>query len=438
MQLTPYESYKDSGVKWLGQIPKHWTIKRIKDIASTASGTTPASNNLHYYENGEFNWIRTTDLNNAKLFETEYKVTSLALQECRLAFLPVNSVLIAMYGGFGSIGKNAILKKESTINQSICAILPNEQKFDSLYLQYFLHYFRSGWRLFADGARKDPNINQDAVKSLFLIQPPLSEQSSIAHYLDAELLVLTKKEKILKKKISKYLDLKKALINETVCCGLNPNAPRKLSGIAWLADIPAHWEVRRLKDVAGVNEKSLSETTTGEYTFRYIDISNVGNSGLTEDAEVVEFQKAPSRARRIVRKNDVIISTVRTYLKAVAYFDYEPEDVIVSTGFAVLTPSKAVSPKYLAYQIRSDWFIDNVIRFSSGVSYPAINASVIAALHVLYPPRQEQIEIAEYLDQKTQTIDAIVRNLQTQLETLKELRKTLINEVVTGKVRVTD
>lgn len=438
MKLLGYESYKPAGIEWLGEIPEHWQVKRIKDIAATTSGTTPTSNNRFYYENGEFNWIRTTDLNNGKLTETEYKVTPLAMEECRLSFLPVDSVLVAMYGGFGSIGKNAILKQASTINQSICAVLPNRRKFDSLYLQYFLHYFRDAWRLFADGARKDPNINQDAVKNLFVIQPPLKEQIQIAQFLDRKTLVIDKQAKLLKRKISAFEALRKTLINETVCRGLASNAPCKPSGVALLGDIPAHWEIRRLKDVARINEKVLPENTDKEYLFRYIDISSVGNSGLQEEAEWIEFQQAPSRARRIVRKHDVIISTVRTYLKAVAYFDYDPTDVIVSTGFAVLTPTKAVAPGYLAYQVRSDSFVDDVIRASTGVSYPAVNPSAIATLHFLYPPYKEQIEIAAFLDQKTQKIDSIVTNLKAQIETLKELRKTLINEVVTGKLKVTE
>jgi len=222
-----------------------------------------------------------------------------------------------------------------------------------------------------------------------------------------------------------------------VCRGLHPDAPRHASGLAWLGDIPAHWQVRRLKDVAALNERTLPENTAPDYTFRYIDIGNVGASGLEAEAEVIAFQNAPSRARRIVRKHDVVISTVRTYLKAVAYFDYEPVNTIVSTGFAVLTPDNVV-PGYLAYQIKSDYFVDDVVRNSAGVSYPAINASAIAALHFVFPPLEEQREIAAFLDAKSRKIDRLITNLTAQIATLKELRKTLINDVVTGKLRVTE
>lgn len=216
MKLTKYNNYKNTNIHWLGDIPEHWEVKRIKDWTSTKSGTTPTSNNNSYYENGIHNWIRTTDLNNGDLYEVESKVTDIALVECRLTFLPINSVLVAMYGGFGTIGKHGILRKESTINQSVCAVLPNKKRFDSNYLIYFLKYFRHDWKLFADGTRKDPNINQDAVRNLFLFSPPVSEQTAIASYLDQKTAQIEKKVDLLSQKIEKYKELKKSLINQVV------------------------------------------------------------------------------------------------------------------------------------------------------------------------------------------------------------------------------
>jgi type I restriction enzyme S subunit len=139
MRILSYDKYKNSEIHWLPNIPDHWSIDRVKDISETQSGTTPSSSNRFYYENGVHNWIRTTDLNDGELHEVEYKVTDLALEECRLKFLPVGTVLVAMYGGFGTIGKNSILKKRSTINQSVCAIIPTRY-FNSVYFLYFLKY----------------------------------------------------------------------------------------------------------------------------------------------------------------------------------------------------------------------------------------------------------------------------------------------------------
>lgn len=198
----------------------------------------------------------------------------------------------------------------------------------------------------------------------------------------------------------------------------------------WLDKIPSNWDVFRVKDVVSINSKSLTEKTEADYLFKYIDIGNVNVSGIISEPETTDFESAPSRARRIVKKNDVIISTVRTYLKAVAFFKDEPKDVIVSTGFAVLSANKKIDPNYLAYLVRSEPFIDNVIRFSIGVSYPAINTATLASLPIYSPDKFEQKVIAKFLDQKTTAIDKKISALESKVNQYKELDRSIINEVV--------
>ena len=117
--LVRYDAYRDSGVEWLNEIPQHWHMERVKNITKTQSGTTPQSDTSEYYENGTNFWVRTTDLNNDRLYSSEYQITDFALDHCGLKSIPVNSVLLAMYGGMGTIGKNSLLKEKVTINQSV-------------------------------------------------------------------------------------------------------------------------------------------------------------------------------------------------------------------------------------------------------------------------------------------------------------------------------
>jgi type I restriction enzyme S subunit len=146
------------------------------------------------------------------------------------------------------------------------------------------------------------------------------------------------------------------------------------------------------------------------------------------------FDVAPSRAKRIVKKGDTIISTVRTYLKAIASIDEEVSDLIVSTGFAVISPRKEMANKYCSYLLTSNCIVDEICALSTGVSYPATNATVIGDLFFLVPTITEQRAIINYLDSKTAHIDRIVATLNIQIDKLKELRKTLINDIVTGKI----
>lgn len=187
----------------------------------------------------------------------------------------------------------------------------------------------------------------------------------------------------------------------------------------------------RLKDVCNINSLTLSEQTSPSYKFRYIDIGNVDSDGNVALSEAMCFRDAPSRARRIVKEGDTIISTVRTYLKAITTVNFPVEDVIVSTGFAVCTPNSNVYPNYLAYSFRTDCFIDEVCKKSTGVSYPAITSSALSAIEVPYCNKQMQSRIVSYLDTKTATIDKRIAVLEKKQEVYSRLRKSIINRAVT-------
>lgn len=159
------------------EIPESWEWVRIGSYFSTSSGTTPSKSNVAYYNHKDFNWVRTTDLNNGILDKCEIQVSQKAYEECRLEIIPQESVCIAMYGGGGTIGKNALIKFDTTINQSVCAIYPNGCNMK--YVQLFMQYIRPKWMDFASGSRKDPNINQIVIKNCLIPIPPLKEQERI-------------------------------------------------------------------------------------------------------------------------------------------------------------------------------------------------------------------------------------------------------------------
>ena len=187
----------------------------------------------------------------------------------------------------------------------------------------------------------------------------------------------------------------------------------------------------RLKDVAVMNALTLPETTSGEYSFRYIDIGSVSEDGKVTLDEPIRFDEAPSRARRIVKRNDVLISTVRTYLKAIAPVDFDATDVIASTGFAVCTPMKGTHPRYLAYAVRSDEVIDEICKESCGISYPAINSTKLSGIKITYCDAATQQQIVVYLDSRCAVIDRTVALLEQKRTAYGKLKRALINETVT-------
>ncbi len=196
--------------------------------------------------------------------------------------------------------------------------------------------------------------------------------------------------------------------------------------------LPAGWDERRLKFVASCNDETLSEDTDPDYEMAYVDISSVSLEDGITSTELVSFEKAPSRARRIVRDGDTIISTVRTYLKAIAAIDKPPRNLIVSTGFSVIRPFKFLDSRFLGYALQNTKFIDRVVAHSTGVSYPAINPTELIAISVRYPiDRAEQKHIANFLDWKTGQIDALIAKKRALLDRLKEQRLAIITHAVT-------
>jgi len=205
----------------------------------------------------------------------------------------------------------------------------------------------------------------------------------------------------------------------------------KDSGVEWLGEVPAGWEIKRLKHISTVNDDTLSENTPSDYRLLYVDISNVDPIEGIQNIEEMTFENSPSRARRIVQSGDVIVSTVRTYLQAITPIIDPPENLIVSTGFAVIRANSNFDSKFAGYTLRGSHFIESVVARSTGVSYPAINASELVSLKIPLPPLPEQHAIAAFLDRETVRIDALIEKKQRFIELLEEKRQALISHAVT-------
>lgn len=205
----------------------------------------------------------------------------------------------------------------------------------------------------------------------------------------------------------------------------------KDSGVKWLGQVPEHWEVKALKYVATLNDDDLPEDTDPAYEINYVDIGSVSLERGIEKTEAMCFGEAPSRARRRVQSGDVIVSTVRTYLKAICPIGQPEENLIVSTGFAVVRPRRDMTPQFAHNALQSQTFIDEVISRSTGVSYPAINPSELQRIKISLPLSSEQELISGFLEQEIGKLDALVEQQQLLIEMLEEKRQVVISQVVT-------
>ena len=327
------------------------------------------------------------------------------------------------------------------------------QMHTSLHPPFAHHYFRcepalEQYRLMIRGVTTfDRSITRSDFEAMPVPLPPLSEQCAIAAFLDQEVgkvnALIAKKHQL----IERLAEYRTALITQTVTKGLPPEAaeaeevdpsPRqKPSGVEWLGEMPEHWESKRLKFLTSTNDDSLSETEDPLRAIAYVDIGSVDPSaGITHTEDMV-FEDAPSRARRLVRDGDTIISTVRTYLRAIAPIRNPPPDTVVSTGFAVIRPQKLDS-EFATWAFREYGFIEEIVARSTGVSYPAINASQIGDLPIPLPPRSEQRAIAAFLEREAAHIDALSSRVEAAIDRLQEYRTALITAAVTGKIDVRD
>ena len=438
-----YGAYKDSGIKWLGEVPEHWEVKRLKDLGFLYSGLSGKKGDDFLTTENYFcaNYIpfvniannQCISIDNLKKVRMEPKEKQNKVKENDIFFLMSSE-------NYEDVGKSAILKTslKNTYLNSFCrgfriickGINPN-------FINYLLmsNVYRNNLSIEGKGFTRI-NLKIEKINNLLMVLPQNKEQEAIANYLDTKTAQIDRKIDLLGKKAEKYGELKQSLINETVTRGLDNTVPMKDSGIEWIGEIPENWDVKRVKEISQINQRTLNDETSKAVEFEYIDIGSVtyGNNNISTEHTI--FESAPSRARRIVLNGDIIVSTVRTYLKAIAYIDDRYSKCIASTGFAVITPNRGVHNKYFSYLLTSNLIIDKICAYSKGVSYPATNASTIGDLNSLAPPLIEQKVIADYLDTKTAQIDSIVENINSQIEKLKELRKMLINDVVTGKIKV--
>jgi len=186
------------------------------------------------------------------------------------------------------------------------------------------------------------------------------------------------------------------------------------------------WEPNRLKFLVKTNVAVLPEDTDPDAFFTYVDIGNVTQGSMDIEGAGVRFADAPSRARRLAHAGDSVVSTVRTYLRAVATVPESERDLVFSTGFAVLQPTSHVESRWLAYYLQGDEFVNRVVAHSEGVSYPAISAARLISLNLCLPPLAEQRAIADYLDHETAQIDALIGKQEQLIETLRERRTSVV------------
>lgn len=416
---------KDSGIEWIGEIPAHWDVKRIKDIAYLGSGTTPKSSNEKYYD-GTHPWLITGDVQNRLIERNENFITDLALADIpNLKLYPAKTVLLAMYGG-GTIGNVGLMTYPAYINQACCAMIPKS----GIYEKYLFYYLQTKYsRIISTGVGGTQiNLSQNKIAAYPIAVPPFKEQQAIADYLDKKTAEIDEQITALEKKSDAYQRLKRSLISEVVTRGLNPTAELKDPGIEWIGEIPEHWEIDRVKSFAktikGKSCDYLSDPTTDCYQVLSVE------SLRQDECQFYDYVKVDDDSQ-ICSPDDIVViwdgAGVGEFLRA-------KNGALSSTIAKVKFTSKKVLPKYFWYwRYKIEYRLKSI---PTGMGIPHLNPNLLNNYKIAIPPLVEQQAIADYLDKKTAEIDSNISAISSKIDAYKRLKQSLIDEVVTGKRRI--
>lgn len=415
--ISRYPAYKDSGIEWLGAVPEHWSIVRNKKIFKERNSLSTTGKET-LLTVSHITGVTPRSEKNVNMFMAE---TMEGYKICHHGDLIINTMW-AWMGALGTSNELGICSPSYNVYMPIKGIQYNHRYFDYL--------FRIP-NAIVEMARNSKGIVSSRLrlyaKEFFQIEtvlPSLEEQKAIANYLDTKTAQIERQIDLLTEKAKLYNNLKQSLINETVTRGLDKTVPMKDSGIEWIGEVPEHWFFNRHKDNFSFVTKRCEDITLVKVGLENIE-GKTGRYITTEstfDGDGIEFLK-----------NDILLGKLRPYLAKVYLAEFKGNAV---GDIFVYRPIFNIVPKFARYIMLSDRYIDIINSSTAGAKMPRASSSFIANLPVITPPLPEQKEIADYLDAKTAQIDKIIATINTQIEKLKELRKTLINDVVTGKIKV--
>ena len=438
LRFKPYPAYKDSGVEWLGKIPRGWGIKCLKRIVQFRGGGTPTKDNAEYWR-GDIPWVSPKDMKVSVVVDTEDKITAQAIRDSATKLVQAGAVLIVVRSGIlvHSIPV-ALAGREVTLNQDLKALIPSSE-----LLPEYLVYLISGmqrellveWK--KEGATVE-SLDLELVANTPTPLPASAEQRAIAAFLDRETAridaLVAKKERL----IELLQEKRTALITRAITKGLDPNVPMKDSGVEWLGEIPAHWEVKSLKRISRRVDVGIAEAATHAYADEGVPIirsTNVrANQLLAHDLLRIERSFAEKHRSKYLFAGDLV--TVRTGVPGTTAV--VPDELDRSQCFTMLisTPQKGHVSAFLSYFLNSTSAQVYFELEGWGTAQTNISVPILQRIPIPVPSEDQQKTIVAYIESEIARIDGLLARVQEAIDRLKEFRTALISTAVTGKIDV--
>ena len=431
--MRKYNNYKDSGIEWIGEIPEHWNLNKVKHNFSFKTGFTPPSGKTEYYEDGKHIWINISDLQEKQIHDSVNKITDKAIEDFKPNVVPKGSLLYSFKLSVGRVGFNMV---DCYTNEAIFSIDPN----GSANLNFF--YYSLPEQIIKNaneniyGAKI---LNQELIKNAFLVVPTPEEQTAIANFLDRKTTEIDELIADKKRLLELYEEEKTAIINQAVTKGINPNVPMKDSGIEWLGEIPEHWEVKRLSWCfeiigSGTTPKAGSEEYYSNGEFNWLLTGDLTDGDILETSKKVT-QKALDDHTSL-KKYPVNSIVMAMYGATIGKLGILKIPTTVNQACCVMG-----NPIHLHYQFAFFLLLaarKEIINMSYGGGQPNISQELIKSFRVQVPPIEEQKTIVNHIETECALIDCKTENTKKLIDLLTEYRTALISEVVTGKIKVTE
>ena len=424
--MEKYSSYKDSGVQWLGEIPSHWEVLRLGSYFSERKEKVSDKDYepLSVTKNGIFpqldNVAKTKDGDNRKLVrKNDFVINSRSDRK--------GSSGVSKYDGSVSL-INIVLEPRKALEPSFCNYLLKSTEFIE-------EFYRNGLGIVADLW----TTRYDEMKQIKVAFPPIEEQQSMASYLDKATAEIDKAIAQQQHMIDLLNERKQIIIQRAVTKGLDENVEMKDSGVDWIGEIPAHWQVKKLKYIANTNSGSTPRNISGKggpsSNIKWVRTTDLNNDIVTDTSEYLSKQEMASASCPLLEPNTVLISMYggSGSFGKIGILGIE---ATINQALCSISANDDIQPKYLFYYLQS---VNKIwMKFAaSSRKDPNLNQQIIRNIHIAYPQsKDEQDMVVGMLEKSIREVNYGISQYESLISTLQERKQIIISEVVTGKIKV--
>lgn len=427
-----YDTYRDSGIAWIGNIPSGWEVAHIKHYCRQIyAGGTPQSNNPEYWD-GDIPWIPSGVCHDNIIKNAPKYITKLGLENSSTKLIPQNTCVIAMTGA--TCGNTGYITFETCMNQSVTAYVAKETKTYSKYIFYLLQAARE-YILTKKTGGAQSGINVDDCKNLKVPFIKYTEQQAIALYLDEKCGEIDSLISLQEEMISELQDYKQSVITEAVTKGLDPNVPMKDSGVEWIGMIPKGWNHMKLKYITKISRGLFNHRPRNDERFYGGEHPFIQTGDVARASKYIKsYSQTLSDLGTSVSKQfpkGTLTMTIAANVGDVSILSF---DAYFPDSVLGIIPNKDINSTFIYYVLKA--MKTELVNAAIVSTQLNLNIERVYNMFATVPPLSEQQAIASYLDEKTSQIDSLIALKQEKITELKDYKKSIIYEYVTGKKKV--